>query len=234
MHAGRRRRVLLASADSVARARWRRALRNTCVIHEVSDRHTLLAAMVTLRPEVLLLDVSLPELRRSGDLASIQRANLGTAVLLLAHAPDQQQAVSALKTAVRGYCSVWIPPQLLRRAIEKIHIGEIWAGREVLSRLVTELALLVGRPRPAITGGTFGALTTREREIAGMVAEGAINKEIAARLDIREGTVKARLAAIFRKLGCSNRVQLALIVAGKAPNPIVKSFTRWKTDRDAL
>ena len=129
--------------------------------------------------------------------------------------------MSALKAAVRGYCSVWIPPKLLRRAIEKVHDGEVWAAREVLSRLVAELAVLVERHGPARTGGSVGVLTAREREIAGMVTGGAINKEIAARLNIREGTVKARLATIFRKVGCSNRVQLALMCARHPPRPSV-------------
>jgi two-component system nitrate/nitrite response regulator NarL len=177
--------------------------------------------MVALKPDVLLLDGSLPKLRRSGDLASVQRASPGTAVLLLARAPNERQAMSALKSAMRGYCSVWIPPKLLRRAIEKIDVGEIWAEREVLSRLVAELARLVGRHEPATTGRRVGVLTPREHEIASMVTGGAINKEIAARLGIREGTVKARLATIFRKLGCSNRVQLALICARDGPRPNV-------------
>jgi DNA-binding NarL/FixJ family response regulator len=197
------------------------------VVHAQSDREALIGTLVTLRPDVLLLDCSLPRLRRAEDIAMIQHASPGTAVLLLAQMPDESQAMSALKAAARGYCSVRIRPKLLRRAIQKIQGGEIWAGREVLSRLVAELALLVGRQRPAATGCTFAVLTPREWEIAGMVTEGAINKEIAARLNVREGTVKARLAKIFRKLGCSNRVQLALVVGGKAgPAPAKAAGSR--------
>jgi two-component system, NarL family, nitrate/nitrite response regulator NarL len=215
---GHRPRVLLVSAKASVRTRWRRALQDMCVINEESDRDALPAAVGILKPEVLLLDLSLPKLRRAGDIGTIQQASPGTAVLLLAHAPDKSQAMSVLKAAARGYCSARIAPRLLRRAVEKIHSGEIWAGREVLSRLVAELALFVGRPRCAFDADRFALLTPREREIAGMVTEGAPNKEIAARLNIREGTVKARLATIFRKLGCSNRVQLALIAGGSGPS----------------
>jgi DNA-binding NarL/FixJ family response regulator len=175
--------------------------------------------MVTLKPDVLLLDVSLPKLRRGGDLATIQRANPATAVLLLTRVPTEREAITALKRAVRGYGSVWLRPRLLRRAVERIHLGEVWAGRRVLSCLVGELALTTGqRPSSATTPTTFNCLTPREREIAGMVTEGAVNKEIAGRLNIKEGTVKARLAAVFRKLGCANRVQLALLVGPSRPS----------------
>jgi len=212
-------RVLLVTADAAIRARWRRALRRTCVIHQASERDAVLSAMVTLKPDVLLLDVSLPKLRRGADLATIQRANPATAVLLLTRVPTEREAITTLKRAVRGYGSVWLPPSLLRTAVEKIHLGEVWAGRRVLSRLVGELALTTGRHRsPATTPTTFSCLTPREREIASMVTEGAVNKEIAGRLNIKEGTVKARLAAVFRKLGCANRVQLALLLGSSRPS----------------
>jgi two-component system, NarL family, nitrate/nitrite response regulator NarL len=197
----------------MVRSRWSHALQRICTIHEESHRDALVGALLKLKPEVLLLDCSVPNLRRAEDIATIHQASPGTAVLLLAQAPDDHQALCALKASVRGYDDVRISPTLLRRAIEKIQCGEIWARRGVLSRLVTELALLVRRQRLAATSASFGVLTPREREIAGMVMEGAINKEIAARLNVREGTVKASLARIFRKLGCSSRVQLALAVA---------------------
>ena len=212
-------RVLLVSPEAAVRTRWRRALQDMCAIHEESDRDALPSAMGTLKPDVLLLDLSLPKLRRAGDMGTIQQASPDTAVLILADAPDESQALSVLKADARGYCSARIAPKLLRKAVEKIHSGEIWAGREVLSRLVAELALVVGRPMPTPEGGSLAMLTPRERQIAGMVTECATNKEIAARLNIREGTVKARLATIFRKLRCSNRVHLALIAGGLGPSP---------------
>jgi DNA-binding NarL/FixJ family response regulator len=211
-------RVLLVSPEAAVRTRWRRALQHRCVIHEESNPDALPGTMGTLQPDVLLLDLSLTKLRRAGDLGTIHQASPSTAVLVLAHAPDERQAMSVLKADARGYCSARIAPKLLRKAVATIHSGEIWAGREVLSRLVTELALLVGRPRPAPEGGRLARLTARERQIAGMVTEGAANKEIAARLNIKEGTVKARLATIFRKLGCLNRVHVALIARGSGPS----------------
>ena len=211
--------VLLASANGAARTRWRQALQSSCVIHEEADGSALVGAMASLRPEVLLLDRSLPKLRRAGDIAGIQQASPRTAVLLLAAAPDKKEAIAALKAAVRGYCSIEITPRLLTRAIERIQNGEIWAGREVLSDLVSELVLLLARQKIPARAGSLRALTPREREIASFVKDGAINKEIGTRLNISEGTVKARLAAIFRKVGCANRVQLALIVENESSGP---------------
>src|SRR5262249_17907015 len=109
-------RVLLVSPEAAVRTRWRRALQKMCVIHEESDRDALPGAMGTLKPDVLLLDLSLPKLRRGGDMETIQQASPGTAVLVLAHAPDESQAMSVLKADARGYCSARIDPKLLTKA----------------------------------------------------------------------------------------------------------------------
>ena len=89
----------------------------------------------------------------------------------------------------------------------------------MLSHLVSELVLLLARQKIPARAGSLLVLTPREREIASFVKDGAINKEIGTRLSISEGTVKARLAAIFRKVGCANRVQLALIVENESTGP---------------
>src|SRR5262249_35443051 len=123
--------------------------------------------------------------------------------------------VTALKAGVRGYCHSNVAPGLLRRAVDRVQDGEIWAGRKVLSKLVDDLASHVGVrdvETPARWIGELDRLSSRQQEIARLVSGGASNREIANHLRITEKTVKGYLTAIFQKLGLSRRVQLALLV----------------------
>ena len=92
--------------------------------------------------------------------------------------------------------------------------GEIWAGRTLVARLIEELGARVRTHPRTDSSARVGGLTTREREIAGLVSGGASNKEIAARLGVTERTVKAHLTAIFRKIGVTDRLRLALYLNG--------------------
>ena len=92
--------------------------------------------------------------------------------------------------------------------------GEIWVGRRVMLSLIEELATLRAPDADDVSGGA--RMTSREREIAGLVARGASNKQIAHQLSISIKTVKTHLTNIFKKLGLSTRLQLALAV-GRPP-----------------
>jgi len=96
--------------------------------------------------------------------------------------------------------------------VDRVHDGEIWAERKLIPRLLEEYSSHPeekpeGIPKP---DGRLDLLTPREREIAFLIGAGASNKQIASRLHVGEGTVKAHLTAIFRKLGFSDRLQLGL------------------------
>jgi len=123
--------------------------------------------------------------------------------------PEDSDAVVALKQGARGYCSRQSEADLLRRAVQQVRDGEIWVGRSVTSHLLEELTAASTRRAPG-PPRRLGRLTQRERELVALVAAGASNKEIADRLSIAERTVKAHLTSIFRKLGVSSRLHLAV------------------------
>jgi DNA-binding NarL/FixJ family response regulator len=100
-----------------------------------------------------------------------------------------------------------------------VEAGEIWVGRRVMLRLIEDLATL--RAHDGHDPSGEGRLTPREREIASLVARGAGNKQIAHQLSISIKTVKAHLANIFKKLGLSTRLQLALAL-GRVPDTQTK------------
>ena len=207
--------ILIASSDEAMRRRWRRAVAQRFAVSEVPHWPGLVRSMADLKPELLLLDRSLPRLGGVRGVAAIRGLSPQTRIVVLTRNLDEREGVTALKAGVRGYCHSNLAPGLLQRAVERVQEGEIWAGRRVLSRLVDDLASHVGVREvetPARWIGELDRLSSRQQEIARLVSGGASNREIASHLGITEKTVKAYLTAVFQKLGLSRRVQLALLV----------------------
>ena len=167
-------------------------------------------------PSVILFDLGpSPDAR---GLATISALSGLAKTIVLAWTDDDALAVQALKAGAAGFCPRDTPTDLLRRAVQLVEAGEIWVGRRVMMRLIEELAL---RPvaTPAVAGGE--QLTARERELVNLVAAGAANKDIARRLTISVKTVKTHMTSIFRKLGLSTRLELAVAV-GRSTTPQTK------------
>jgi two-component system nitrate/nitrite response regulator NarL len=207
--------VLIATADPDLRGRWRSVLEGGYPVRDVSDRGCLERTIATLSPDVLLLDLDLLGVGSGGDGPIIRALSRGTRVVLLTSSQNEREGIRVLKAGARGYCNKSVEPQLLRKIVDRVHDGEIWAERKLIPRLLEEYASHPedrpeGRSRP---DGRLKLLTPREREVALLIGTGASNKEIASRLRVVEGTVKARLTAIFRKLGFSDRLQLGLFLA---------------------
>ena len=208
--------VLVASPNPGLRRRCRAALRGTSSLQEVTTRAALERSMAHLKPAVLLLDIDLPMLDGVGGVRAIHHLSPPTKIVLLTSTLDEKEGLSALKAGARGYCQKDTESALLKKAVQMVRKGEIWAGRNLIPHLLEELTSLTERRREAPPGdrdSRLDRLTPREREIAHLIGGGASNKEIASRLNVTEGTVKAHLTAIFRKIGLSGRLQLALFVA---------------------
>jgi DNA-binding NarL/FixJ family response regulator len=206
--------VLIATADPELLRLWRSVLEGEYPVRDVSDRDCLARTIATLTPDVLLLDLDLLGVGGIGDGPIIRAFSRDTKVVLLSGCPDEREGIRVLKAGARGYCNKSIEPQRLRKIVDRVHEGEIWAERKLIPRLLDEYASHPdyrphGLPKP---DGRLSLLTPREREIAFLIGAGASNKEIARRLGVGEGTVKAHLTAIFRKLGFSDRLQLGLFL----------------------
>lgn len=215
--------VLLATPSAAVRKRCHQALQGSAAIREVADFTALAAAIATLNPAILLLDLALPGLGGVADVAVLQRLSPPTHIVLLTDTPDEKEAIVALKHGARGYCKLDIEPLLLKKAMDRVRKGEIWVGRALIAHLLEELTSLTQlrqADRVVEVDQGLNRLTPREREIAHLIGGGAANKEIASRLHISEKTVKAHLTAIFGKLGVSSRLQLALLLAGLPPQPL--------------
>ena len=205
--------VMIASGLAGLRERCRQALSEGYSLQESADRGDLERGIVGRRPAAVLLDITLPGLGGASGIASIQKLRAATKIIVLTEAPDEREGIAILKAGARGYCHRDIDIALLEKATHVVLKGEIWVGRKLIPHLLEELTVLTEQRRrdaPGRTDERLERVTPRERQIVDLLSVGASNKEIAKRLNVTERTVKAHLTAIFRKLGLSGRLQLAL------------------------
>ena len=210
--------LVVASPLAEDRQRWIHRLQRALAVCEVTGWPALERVMVDLKPDLLIVDLTLPGLRRVRGLPHIRRLSPSTKIIALTDAPDDAEGLSALKAGVKGYCARTIEPAYLRKAVAAVQRGEIWAPRRLVSGLIAELVALVERRkieglRPKLAPGV-ASLTDRQRTVADLISSGASNKQVADLLKISERTVKAHLTEAFRNVGVSDRLQLALLLKG--------------------
>jgi DNA-binding NarL/FixJ family response regulator len=181
------------------------------VVGEASDGDELLGLVRKAKPDILLLDLSMP--RRDGMtvLRELSAAKIPVRTLLLTAAIDQGQIVQALRLGAYGVILKESTTQRLFDSIRCVMAGQYWVGRESVSDLVKALRSAGGPPDggAGLRTRDFG-LTPREMEIVTLVVAGYSNPDIAQRCSISEQTVKHHVSNIFDKLGVSNRLELAL------------------------
>jgi len=207
--------VLIASPGAGLRSRIRETLEGVCSTHEVSQWETLDRTISSVLPSVVLFDMDLLIASGITDLSIIRRISRKTRIIVMSDSPSDEEGLAGLRSGARGYCARGLEPSLLRKAVEKVREGEIWAERRLIPLLVERFARDSQEQldRRSQSDSRLELLTPRETEIARMVGSGATNRDIAERLGVGEGTVKAHLTAIFRKLGFTDRLQLGLYLA---------------------
>jgi two-component system nitrate/nitrite response regulator NarL len=182
---------------------------------EVNERRALELVMRNLKPAFLIIDLALPGLGRVRGVREIRRFSPDTRIIALADLPHNDEGLLALKAGALGYCASTISSGELRKAINVIGKGEIWASRELVREMVAELVSVAdrlsreGSEVPAHS--RLESLTKRQRVVAKLISSGASNKEIGNRLNISERTVKAHLTEAFRTVGVTDRLGLALL-----------------------
>ena len=210
--------ILLASASKTVRQQWIKGLSRRSSVVEVADQSTLLQSAAAYKPSVILLDHGLPELGGINGIATLSQLFPSTRIILLSNNLDDKEIIRALKVGASGYCHRDIDGGLLIKAIHVVQQGEIWVERRIVHALLDELSYLstTQQPKSEAWGhlsNRLVCLTPREIQVAQMVGNGAVNKQIAVGMNITERTVKAHLTSIFRKLNLSDRLQLALVVS---------------------
>ena len=185
-------RILIADDHPIVRDGLRKVLsleHDFDVVGEASDGLEVLDQIQKLDPDVLLLDLRMPHLDGLTTLREMTRLKKRTRVIVLTASEDQNEFVQAMKLGCSGIIFKQMAPEVIVKCIRKIQ-------DDVMSQFAPQL-------------------TTREREIVRLVAQGHRNKDMAATLFISEQTVKNHLHNIFEKLGVSDRLELALYAVHK-------------------
>jgi DNA-binding NarL/FixJ family response regulator len=156
-------------------------------------------AAVTLRPDVVVMDVQMPELTGVEAAAEISRVAPEVAVLMLTMFDDDYSVLAAMRAGARGYVLKGAQQDEIARAIQAVAAGEAIFGPGI-ARMVLGLVTA-----PAAAQEPFGELTAREREVLDLIAAGARNAEIARRMSIAPKTVANHVSAIFAKLQVADR-----------------------------
>lgn len=169
-----------------------------------------------LAPDVLLLDLVLPDMSGLTVLRELDLMHSPLRVILLTAAADNRQVVEALQLGARGLVLKESATALLIKCIRSVMRGEYWFGRDHLPNLVDALRRFT-MPQSQSPADT---LTTRELRVIAAVVNGGTNRDISRELHMSEQTVKNHLCHIFDKLGVSNRLELALYaIEHKLPWP---------------
>lgn len=197
---------------------WSQLTSSRFNIEEVADMSGLVQTMMNRPPAVLLLSIDFPGLGGAAGVHEMRLLSRTTKIIVLSRSVNEQEELDVLRMGAKGYCGP-VETDVLLKMIDKVHQGEVWAGRRTIGALLEEFYGDVALPREhSILQSELERLTFREREILRLLAAGASNKEIANELHVAVSTIKAHLTKIFRKLGQPDRLRLALYASVAVPD----------------
>ncbi|RLK54203.1 response regulator [Actinokineospora cianjurensis] len=209
-------RILLADDEAMVRAGVRAILAaddSIEVVAEAGDGRTAVELTLAHRPDVALLDIRMPSMDGLAAAAEIRRSAPDTAVIILTTFSEDSYIAQALGGGASGFLLKSGDPRELIAGVHAVAEGAAYLSPRVASRVIAELS-----SGPAARMGArvearerVEVLTAREREVLALVGAGLANAEIARRLHLVEGTVKAYVSAILTRLDVRNRVQAAII-----------------------
>lgn len=171
------------------------------VIGEAADGAQAVAKAQALQPDVILMDMVMPEMTGAEATAQIKRENPDARILILTSFSGQDSLADAVRAGASGYLMKESEPDDLFHAIRSVYRGQMAIPQSLAAKLVS------ASQRPATPDR---ALTEREGDVLEAVAQGLSNQEIARQLHISPATVRTHVSSLLRKLDLSNRTQLAL------------------------
>jgi DNA-binding NarL/FixJ family response regulator len=209
---GERVRVLVVDDDDLMRAGLRGVLSSDAgieVVGEAADGRDVAHRTRLLHPDVVLMDVRMPDLDGISATQQLLAAFPDVKVVILTTFEQDDYIFGALRAGASGFLLKRTAPEDLVAAVHTIAAGDSLLSPPVTRRVIARMA---EQPEPdAATGARLGELTPREREVLALVARGLSNAEIAGELIIEESTVKTHVKRLLAKLGVRDRVQAVIL-----------------------
>lgn len=180
------------------------------IVGEAGDGIVALESMRQIAPDVILMDLRMPNMGGIEVTRLIKAEAPSVKVIILTTFEEDEEVFSALRAGAAGFLLKDSPSEKLCEAIRLAARGETWLQPSVAAKLVTEFGRITARPAPARTGSLLEPLSVREQDVLRCLADGMSNKEIGRRLTISEGTVKNHMSQVLGKLQVLDRTQAAL------------------------
>lgn len=218
MTPGRRIRVMLVDDHPLVRSAVRQAIDAPDVefVGEAGTAEDTYAVAMNSKPDVMLVDIDLPGASGIQLLRELVPRLPDTRFVMLTVSTADEDVLEAIDYGASGYLTKDLTPEALLRAVRGAHAGDLVIPRRMAARLVRRLA---DRGRRAPTGHdplTDHGLSSREREVLRLLAEGMTDREIAGALTISTRTVETHVSSVLHKLGARNRVEAARHYRGES------------------
>lgn len=182
------------------------------VVASVGSGREGIEQALALKPDIILLDVKMPEMSGTETLKQLRAAGVTTPVLMLTMSREESDLQAALRNGAQGYLLKDMDHEDLVPALQDALRGNNVVAKELIGSLTRLVQGQSGKAASKHGSATaLSELTPRELEILRHLAEGQSNKGIARALDITDGTVKLHVKSILRKLGLRSRVEAAVL-----------------------
>lgn len=173
------------------------------LVGEAADGRQAVAEARRLAPDVILMDLRLPELDGWAAIRAILAERRDAAIVVLTGSVVEADALAAIQAGAVGYLPKTAPQDELREAIRRVAHGDVWLPPALTRKLLAH-------PLPRLALDAAETLTPQEREVLRRLARGWSNRRIAGDLGIAESTVRTHVSRVLGKLGVSNRMEAAL------------------------
>jgi DNA-binding NarL/FixJ family response regulator len=204
-------RVLIADDDHLMRAGLAELLTSDPTIEiagQAASGREAIERTLRLRPDVVLMDVRMPDLDGIAATAELTRTAPDTRVLILTTFEEDDYIFGGLRAGASGFLLKRTRPEDLITAVHTIAAGDALLSPSVTRRVIERMSR---QPTPDLTGqARLDELTPREREVLELIARGLSNREIAAALVVEESTIRSHVKRILAKLGLRDRVQVVI------------------------